>query len=423
MVKGQMLSQKELMSAGTEERDAMLKNTYGITDEELEQVRGMETRYERMVSAAQMLFDKSGDPKQLTGYNVAAIAAPAREWKGQKTLVDYCCVLSEELKHEKQLREAASGLKLSSIHLLREKIGAYDGNIEEAAKAWGGKIVPSNADWLRSVTIPQEIDYATSQFLGMFWGDGECCHYSNRDSTRMSGRGCDKEFYENVVSEAAKMLFNMESPVRITEHTQPLRGKERDCERYLVEINSRAVTAWMVECLGFPKAREKLKFNLPKVDYDKQAFLEGLFATRGVVDRHRNENKIRDTVSYEITSKDGLFIEAVKGLLNELGYSPKGTKGKNDGVYHLHIRRKADMERIQIINPRHRKIIEEVEKNNRPDPDSPLLSSEEAKSFLAEGLTSRQVFERFNVDPAILGNAAVSNGKRKQYEEARAAEA
>jgi len=419
-----MVSQTKLESADSKKRDEMFQKAYKITDEELEQVRSAPTRYERMVSAAQLLFFRSGDPKQITGYNVAAIAAPASEWKGRHTMVDYSCVLSNELKHEKTAKEATSGLKMSSIQVLRDMIGAYDGNLPEASEVWGGKIVPSNADWLRSITIPQEIDYATSQFIGMLWGDGEYSRVNSEDGMRMAGRGCDKEFYENVVSEAAKLLFNLDSPVRTDEHKQPLRGIEYDYDRHVVYLNSKAVSTWIVECLGFPKHGDE--FSLPKVEHDKQAFLEGLFASRGMVHRQRGPGPGRgicDTLNYEIASKDDSFMDAVEGLLKELGYSPTRYKNKKDGVNHLHIGRKDDKERIQLINPRHRKTVEETERYNQPDPDSPLLSYEEAKAFLAEGMTPRQIFETFNVDPAILSNASHSNGKKRQFEKARAAEA
>jgi hypothetical protein len=421
MVEGQMISQTELESADSKKRDEMFQKAYKITDEELEQVRSMETRYERMVSAAQLLFFRSGDPKQLTSYNIAAIAATASEWKGTKTMEDYSCVLSSKLKREKTAREAASGLKMSNIHVLRDMIGAYDGNLPEASEVWGGKIVPSNADWLRSITIPQEIDYATSQFIGMLWGDGEYSRVNSEDGMRMGGRGCDKELYENVVSEAAKMLFNLDSPVKTTEIKQSvsLRGVKYDQVRHVVYLNSKAVSTWIVECIGFPKHDEK--FSLPKVDYDKQAFLEGLFASTGLVDRL--SGPICDTVGYEIVGTNEHFVDAVEGLLKELGYSPTRYKNKENGVTHLHLGRKADRERIQLINPRHRKIVEEKDEYNQPDPDSPLLSYDEARSLLAEGLTSRQIFERFNVDPEILANASISNGKKRQFEKVRAAEA
>jgi hypothetical protein len=304
--------------------------------------------------------------------------------------------------------------------VLRDIIGAYDGNLPEASEVWGGKIVPSNADWLRSIMIPQEIDYATSQFIGMVWGDGEYSRVNRDDGMRMAGRGCDREFYENVVSEAAKMLFNLDSPVKTLEHKQlfRLRGKEYDLERHLVYLNSKAVSTWIVECLGFPKHGEE--FRLPKVDYDKQAFLEGLFASTGIVERH--SGRICNIVGYEIVGTDRNFVDAVEGLLKELGYSPKRNVDPK-GVTHIHLHRKADMERIQLINPRHRKVVEEKDEYNQPDPDSPILSYDEAKSFLAEGLTSRQIFERFNVDRTVLANASLSNGKKRQFEKARAAEA
>jgi hypothetical protein len=426
MVEGQMVSQTELESADAKTRDELFQKAYKITDEELEQVRSAPTRYERMVSAAQLLFFRSGDPKQLTSYNVAAIAAPGKEWKGTKTMVDYSCVLSNELKHEKTTREAASGLKMSSVQVLRDMIGAYDGNLEEAAQVWGGKITPSNADWLRSITIPQEIDYATSQFIGMLWGDGEYSRVNSEDGMRMSGRGCDKELYDNVVSEAAKMLFNLDSPVKTIETKQSvsLSGVKYDQTRHSVYLNSKAVSTWIVECLGFPKHGEE--FSLPKVEHDKQAFLEGLFASRGMVHRLHGQGSGRgicDMISYEIASHDDRFMDAVEGLLKELGYSPKRYKNKKDGVNHLHIGRNADKERIELINPRHRKTVEETERYNQPDPDNPIMSYDEARSLLAEGLTSRQIFETFNVDPEILANASISNGKKRQFEKARAAEA
>jgi hypothetical protein len=419
MVEGQMVSQKELMSANPKKRDDLLK-VYKMTDEELEQVRSMPAKYERMVSAAQLLFDKSGDPKQITTYNIIAIAVPASEWKGEHTLIDYSCVLSNELRREKAEMEAASGLKMSSIQVLRKLIDAYDGNLPEAAEAWGGKIVPSNADWLRSITIPQEIDYATSQFIGMVWGDGEYSRVKRDDGMRMAGRGCDKELYENVVSEAAKMLFNLDSPVKTLETKQSvsLRGEKYDQKRHLVYLNSKAVSTWIVECLGFPKHGEK--FSLPKVDYDKQAFLEGLFASTGIVERH--SGRIRDIVGYEIVGTDRDFVDAVEGLLKELGYSPRRNVDPK-GVTHIHLHRKADMERIELMNPRHRKIVKEKDEYNKPDNDNPLLSYDEAKAFLAEGWTSRQIFERFNVDRTVLASASFSNGKRRQFEKARAAEA
>jgi hypothetical protein len=424
MVNGQKISYQKLISADPKKRDEMFEKAYEITDEELEQVRSMPTKYERMVSAAQLLFFRSEDPKQLTVTNIAAIAAPAHEWEGEKTQTNYSRVLSRKLRREKKTREAASGLKMTSIHLLREKVGAYDGNIEEAAKVWGGKIAASDNDWLRSVMIPQEIDYATSQFLGMVWGDGDYSHhcYNNSNDMRMGGKANDRELYENIVSEAAKMLFNLDSPVKTIADKMHAHGKDYDCERNLVSLNSKAIFSWIVECLGFPKQGEE--FKLPKVDYDKQAFFEGLFASKGLVKRLNKEGCTCDTVEYEITSTDGQFIEAVDGLLNELGYSPTRYSNRNDGVTHLCIGRNADRERIQLINPRHRKIVEEKDEYNKPDPDSPLLSYDEAKMFLAEGMTSRQIFERFNVDRTVLQGAAMSTSqKKRRFAEVRAAEA
>jgi hypothetical protein len=350
MVRGQKISRTKLSTATPEERDALLKGAYGFTNEELDRIRHIQDIEERIKTAAKALFEKSNKPIAITSHNIAAVAS--EKWNST-TVRKYGTIISNMYKDRKK-EAKTKGLNLPCTHFLREDIGAYTGNLEEAANVWKNfRIGPS--DTLRSIKIPTNLyERDVSQLLGLYWADGYMrkTYGTGSFSFNMTFPDEDKPLYEHIVIPLIERIHNLSVPIETEEHSnENFSGKIREYLRYRVRIGSEAITSWLIKDLGYPIKRENIP--LPAVDYDKKGFFEGIVAGMGRRYTHDYWDRM---VIYD---NDKSFIENIYNLSRDLGYTPTEPKGRE---YHLKGKKCTswrilfhadDVRQMNFINPRH----------------------------------------------------------------------
>jgi hypothetical protein len=346
MVVGQYISTKELFEASPEKRDQLIKDAFGLSEDELEHARRPIYESDHLETVARIIYEKTNDPISLTIANIAAVGSS--EWEGMKTYGEYSRKLARVFRYEKHQISAIKGIKVSNTHLLRKKIGAYHGNLEETAPLW--KVKPSPQDLLRSIKLPEspELDYETSQLIGIIFADGFPATSSTTTSSKkgsrtyltkhigLSGLGSDEDFYELMVKPKIKKIFNCNVNVNLYKHKKGkviFNEKEvtfNDSETPVINIISSSINQFLYN-IGFPyEKKEDIPIPYSNIDgfsYDKKAFLEGVSSCT------------------EVTSKK------LSDIKRELDYDP------------------THAEKIEIINPR-RVVSEETRQNLRMETDA-----------------------------------------------------
>lgn len=356
MVLGSYLSTKKVCESTPEQRDELVKDAFGFTQEELNDLRAPRDREDHLYTVALAIYEKTKDPISVTQNNIAAVGS--LEWEGEKTSRKYGKKLWDTYKLERSMSKAR-GVKVTSTHILRKKIDAYFGNLEETAPLW--EVNPSPEDWLRSVKLPEslELDYNTSFLLGVIWADGRPRIRSGSTGIQLVGSHDDVHFYGNTLVPMMNEIFNYNVSFLIEDKksaTTMIKKEEvifGESKSPRLELGSQAVTNF-IHSLGFPK-EERRDVELPYFDkegfsYNKKAFFDGIVAGMG-----NKQIKYEKTGSFNIRifDNDSVFIENLHELAKELNYNPSS-------IYHFKKQKRSrfvifseDSKKITLINPKH----------------------------------------------------------------------
>ncbi|MBI5392615.1 hypothetical protein HZA96_01985 [Candidatus Woesearchaeota archaeon] len=82
----------------------------------------------------------------------------------------------KDIKRIKKGLETFLGVNVPSIHLFRQDIGVYTGNLENAKMQWKNIDISAD-DLMYSVQLPMRLDEKLAFILGVVWADG--CYNSN----------------------------------------------------------------------------------------------------------------------------------------------------------------------------------------------------------------------------------------------------
>jgi len=367
MVVGYYVQKKRLCEASPEERDILVKEAFNLSDEELNYLREPRDVSEHLDIVAKTIYEKTQDPISLTGANIAAVGSD--EWEGDRTICKYGYKISRIFRQTKERIFAEKQLKITNTHLLRKEIGAYYGNLEETSSLWD--IQPSNGDLLRSVNLPEnlELDYKTSQLLGIVWADGHMSYKNNKAKLILSFTDKDLEFYNDNVVPNIEKIFNVKvsrSSYKKPASIVPLRNVDTEFKAYetfSARLNSKAVVG-MLKNINFPNSELKTSIGLPKYlpedkekrkefFYDKKGFLEGIVSGMG---------SITNSGAVKVFDKDRSFIEKINSLAKEEGYlTGEGVKSTHWSYFvRFGYKRSKSFNGIELINPRHRKEAESL---------------------------------------------------------------
>ncbi|MBU0471064.1 MAG: hypothetical protein KKF65_00440, partial [Nanoarchaeota archaeon] len=336
-----------------EARDEVLKQTYGITQEELGCIRLVEGIGNRTVDAAILLLEKArqhpdieeGDESaQLTELNIAAVVE--KEWTGVNSLE------TKTRRHIHTLVSTGEGhtpssdtsrFKLPGIHYLREHIRAYTGNLSQAADRYPNFQV-SNYDWLKSVRIPLNLGLSEYTLLGIIWADAcptdlddHNFHGFTLRTNMIQGKNeNDSNFvFYKTVSELVRATFNYKTVpfnykmvsgfVKKQNGFQKTEGGSANLDDYqspenyapALRITSKAIYTWLQDDLGFQAKSTKYSTNLsafPHFDNDEQklGFLIGIIAAEGKLSMLSGYPEIR------INSYDTDYLTRIKNLFSDL---------------------------------------------------------------------------------------------------------
>jgi len=173
MTASNILPQKELQSTAGDpgRRDRLLFDKFGITGEELVALRAKEDVGERILEAARLLYGRAkivapgAECQQLTELTIASIVY--EDWRKPDTKGGS---IHNYLKRHNS-PNMNPRLKPSQVHFVRAQVGAYSGNIEEAAQIFSG-FEASDDDFLKSITIPTRMSPSLENLLGVFYVNG-----------------------------------------------------------------------------------------------------------------------------------------------------------------------------------------------------------------------------------------------------------
>lgn len=166
MVRGQVISSKELFGCNSDERTELFENI-GISKENLERIWSLPLE-QRVIPAAELLYETTGNRYAITALNVSAIIFD--NWKGNKTYMLGGHTISKAMNQQKENVnfEMAKRHNIPSTQLLRDYVvdSSYTNEILKVSEHWKNFKL-GKADWLRSVRIPEEIDTDVAQLLGI----------------------------------------------------------------------------------------------------------------------------------------------------------------------------------------------------------------------------------------------------------------
>ena len=359
MVVGQYISQEKLCEATPKQRDQLVMNVFGFTYEELNDLRRPRDTPEHLENVAKAIYEKTDDPLSITGENIAAVGS--LEWKGKKTTGNYAFKISKTYKQEKDDITAEKRIKITNMHVLRKRIGAYSGNLEETAPLW--EVQPSKEDWLRSIKLPEslDLDYDTSQLIGVIWADGHPIRPQKNSNIHLSGTINDITFYEKILKPQIKKIFNYDVNLILKENEESIniiRGEKINFNRSIspfISLGSKVITEFFFS-IGFPKKKKNIE--LPNSDkkgfsYDKKAFFEGIVACMS--SKSKVTKGVLESFQIGCEDKDTIFIENLHELTTELGYRPSNISPLNKyGVKSTRFcLSPRNSKKIKLINPKH----------------------------------------------------------------------
>ena len=350
MVRGQLISPKELLKCTPYQRTEMLADKVGITEEELRLIWALPLE-ERVISAAVLLYEKTGRSESITSRNVPAIIYG--DWKGQYHTLKGGHLIAELMKPKKDGIDSniSKRHRITYIQLLRDSVigSKYIEEMTDASKEWD-KFRLSKSDWQRSVMIPDQITPDSALLAGVEWGDGSVSDYPY--AFRLCGNADDFAFYSEEVSPLLKKVHDLEVPIEAIKSQTVANGKSFSSMHPWLQIGSMGITTWLVDDLGFPNTPNKTNVNLPRVNlnYENKAeFLYGIVGSMGILS---NDNRIK------LSDKDETFIKNLKELSQSMEYTPfqdysSQTLGTSTNYAIIFPAR--EVKKMKLINPKHQR--------------------------------------------------------------------
>lgn len=170
----------------------------GLTDETLRGIRRIPSPEERLYEAGYVLAGMGWYNFSVTDL---AMVVSGNLWSRNKGNT-YARKAGDLVRREYQSQAEElnkGGLNTNSMHLFRENVGAYHGNLAEARSVWNFEA--GKDDWRDSIRLPLRVDDKVAQFLGIIWGDANIQKQTtarNPDHTTLFGDTEDFEFYKTL---------------------------------------------------------------------------------------------------------------------------------------------------------------------------------------------------------------------------------
>lgn len=255
--------------------------------------------YFTCISLAALVFDDWENPHALSTRVSQAIV---REFKEDKKGLETFLELSS----------------IPSIHLYRQAIGVYTGNLEDAKMTWR-KIDVSEDDWLYSVHLPLQLDEKLAFVLGVVFGDG--CY--DRSALDLTGSSKDTLFYREVLKPLLEELFHKSFSLDLY--------REIQIEAPRISLGSTAISSFFSNEFDFPRAKKDYAVPdfaridvyqaLPpeKKEAVKRSFFAGILASLAAYQYNQNRN----TISLFLNDKDERFMLSIIDFSKQLRLFPK----------------------------------------------------------------------------------------------------
>jgi len=265
MVKGNLLTEGALRATAGDvtERDALLKERFGIARGELRVIRRIPDLELRLIPGAELLLNKAHkvtngmESSQITTYTLAAIVCDEWDKPDRQRRI-----ISELLKDRYSRRNPDTKFHLSYSHFLREEIGAYTGNLLEAEKRYPN-FRASDDDFLRSTKLPLDISLDQAYLLGVLWSCGHIT--SNKERYTLVLEGHEKPVIENDSKHFSYLdtlpprifrQFNFRTstkPIRVKPQTVSIKGRSFSVDENFyarISVGSNAICTWLMDDVG-----------------------------------------------------------------------------------------------------------------------------------------------------------------------------
>lgn len=266
---------------------------------------------ERIVNYARELVDslrQKGIPEEklsskVTFEELVEMLSERGGYSGKEVTEELISRYSKEASN----RESRFGIKFPLTHLLREELGIYYGNAEEAM-ARLPRVRFSKFDLLRNVKIPTEIGELEAITLGIFYGDGNLItNDGNSYMVTLFGTEEDFRFYGNFVKPALKQMFGIDAKLK------PVGNGDFVYNVPGIEIKSTALFTWLNNHMGLSISRDKQLIPHIKDDAIAWNILKGVLATRGMIYIGDEKSLMR------ITDKNAGYIKSIADLAGRFG--------------------------------------------------------------------------------------------------------
>lgn len=314
-----LVKRAEIEALGRDERDAILRERFHVTADDLVAIRRNERVIDRVIEAAALLYqrlqeagvERSCISAQFTINNLAYLI-DNRRLSSQRAVGK---ALNRQYREKRDDVERRTGLRVPYTQLLREEIGAYSGNLYDAKKMWP-EICVSAYDWLKDVRIPCTIGRQEATLIGIYLSAGNIVSSDGKHyRLELWGRNDDFEFYETIDDMVLRMHNN--KPISLQKHssggfTYNIPGRE---------ISSPAIMTWLLNHLQFSKNSTKKRVPLVlKTHEQRTGLLAGIIAAGARI--YANDDHGRTRWRMRIEDNDREYLASVKELAESIGYHP-----------------------------------------------------------------------------------------------------
>ncbi|MCF7859827.1 MAG: hypothetical protein K9N07_10980 [Candidatus Cloacimonetes bacterium] len=341
MVRKNLMVRDELYSlAGMpEQKDLYISEKLKIDPERIKGARKYKKLIDNLHAAADLIIEAShtivpvGDiSAQLTDSNLAAIVDSS--WKNPESAKKLASkhIINYVRSH---LEMPESRLHIPLIHVYRDHLGVYTGNLIEAAEIYPG-FKAADSDFLCSYIIPVEQDLNLGIFLGFLAADGYLAgnghtrYYNFAGSAIPSKNHPNFRLYEGL-SDRIRSLFNSfntpEVENRPPSYNEATDVIHRSSKRPIIGLASTAIVSWLRHDMSFENMRRKRKKGSTikgapyfANDQVKTGFLAGTIAAKGKLGIYGSPPRPR----FNIHSRDHVYLDIIRDTAQELGYKRGG---------------------------------------------------------------------------------------------------
>lgn len=335
--------------ADVSDRDNYLQKTFGLSDSAMKQLQRKRSKRHAtladklidigtFVSAAMQESDLQISYPLSSYFTCMSLAALVFDsWENPRSLSTRVSeAIVGEFKEDKKGLETFLGLSIPAIHLYRQEIDVYAGNLEDAKMLWTG-IEVSEDDWMYSVQLPMKLDEKLAFVLGIIWADG--CYNVNDKEIQLSAGEEDRLLYAAIVKPMLDDLFC--KSFRIDDNRE---GEKEPRKTMRIHVQSRAICSFLMKEFGFPDKKEGYTIpNFESIEYYKQLlpeekaaikkhFFAGIISAMGAY----YYNTERNSHCLVLSDYDVAFVSSINQLAKELRLTPRYyefTQRKNGKKY------------------------------------------------------------------------------------------